>query len=51
MLYPKIKEKKEKAKLSIRNEFNKFKQNILNFIQNFKTIEYLILFLNKSFHF
>lgn len=51
MLYPKIKQKKEKAKLSIINKFNKINHSILSFIQNFKNIDYLILFLNKSFHF
>ena len=51
MLYLKIKEKKEKTKLSMSNKLNSLKQNILSFIHNFKTIDYLILFLNKSFHF
>lgn len=51
MLYPKIKEKKHKIKLSINKEFYKFKNNIFNFIKNFKSIDYFILFLNKCFHF
>jgi len=51
MLYPKIKERNNKIKLSIRHEFNKIKNNVFNFIKNFKSIDYFLLFLNKCFHF
>lgn len=51
MLYPKIKEKKNKIKLSISNEIYKIKNNVFNFIRNFRGIDYFLLFLSKCFHF
>lgn len=50
-MYPKIKIKKVKLKLSINDIFDNIKAIIFKYISMFKSKENFVLFLKKNFHF
>lgn len=51
MLYPKIKIKKNKLKISIKSYISNIKNFIVNSINIFQSRKYFILFIKKSLHF
>ena len=51
MLYPKIKIKKNKFRISKKSYISNIKNVIVNSINIFQNRKYFILFIKKSFHF
>lgn len=51
MLYPKVKRKKQKIKISLLDTIISIKSSIYIIINVLKSREYFVLFMKKNFHF